>query len=141
MCHMSFCVSGFFSPSFGNTQKNFTDGSVVKDPLANARNVSSIPGSGGSSGKGNGNLLQYSCLGNHGQSSLMAYRPWSLKTVGYELTTKQQNNRYSEVKLLHHMAILFLNFFRTVRSIYHRGHTKVHPYRLCAMIPFSPNPC
>ena len=61
---MSFCVSGFFSPSFGNTQKNFPDGSVVKGPPANAKNVSSIPGSGGSSGKGNGNLLQYSCLGN-----------------------------------------------------------------------------
>ena len=51
-------------PRFGKYSKNFPDGSVVKNPPANARNVSSIPGSGGSSGKGNGNLLQYSCLGN-----------------------------------------------------------------------------
>jgi len=29
-----------------------------------ARDVSSIPGSGRSLGEGNGNLLQYSCLGN-----------------------------------------------------------------------------
>ena len=38
----------------------FLDGSVVKNPPANARgsrNSSSIPGSGRSPGKGNGNLL------------------------------------------------------------------------------------
>ena len=33
-----------FFPSLGNTQKNFPDGSVVKDPPASARNLSSIPG-------------------------------------------------------------------------------------------------
>ena len=40
---------------------------VVKDPLANVgdeRDVGSIPGSGRSHGVGNGNPLQYSCLGN-----------------------------------------------------------------------------
>ena len=39
---------------------------VVKNPLANARDVrdtGSIPGSRRSSGEGNGNLLQYSGLG------------------------------------------------------------------------------
>ena len=38
---------------------------MVKNPPANAgdvRNVGSIPGSGRSPGKGNGNPLQYSCL-------------------------------------------------------------------------------
>ena len=35
---------------------------VVKNPLANARNVDSIPGSGISLGEGNGNPLQYSYL-------------------------------------------------------------------------------
>ena len=41
---------------------------MVKNPPANAgdaRDVSSIPGSERSPGKGNGNSLQYSCLGNH----------------------------------------------------------------------------
>ena len=42
---------------------DFPGGSVVKSPPANAE-VSSIPGSGRSSGKGNGNPLQYFCLGN-----------------------------------------------------------------------------
>ena len=40
---------------------------MVKNPPANARDikdVGSIPGSGGSSGEGNGNPLQYSCLEN-----------------------------------------------------------------------------
>ena len=38
---------------------------VVKNPPGNAggtRDMSSIPGSGGSPGEENGNLLQYSCL-------------------------------------------------------------------------------
>ena len=42
-------------------------GTVVKNPPANAgdaRDKSSIPGSGRSPGEGNGNPLQYSCLGN-----------------------------------------------------------------------------
>ena len=39
-------------------------GSVVKNPLAIAGDVDLIPGSGRSPGEGNGNPLQYSCLGN-----------------------------------------------------------------------------
>ena len=39
-------------------------GLVVKNPPANAGNMSSIPGSGRSPGEGNGNPLQCSCLEN-----------------------------------------------------------------------------
>jgi len=39
-------------------------GSVVKNTPANAGDVGSVAGSGRSPGEGNGNLLQYSCLGN-----------------------------------------------------------------------------
>ena len=45
----------------------FPGGAVVKNPPANvggARDAGSIPGSGRSPGVGNGNALQYSCLGN-----------------------------------------------------------------------------
>jgi len=42
----------------------FPGGSVVKNPPANARNVSSIPRPGRSPGEGNGNPLYYSCPGN-----------------------------------------------------------------------------
>ena len=50
------------SPGLG-----FPRGSVVKNPPANAgdtRDAGLIPGSGRSPGGGNGNPLQYSCLGN-----------------------------------------------------------------------------
>ena len=45
----------------------FFGGSVVKNPPANAgdtRDVGLIPGWGRSLGEGNGNPLQYSCLGS-----------------------------------------------------------------------------
>ena len=42
----------------------FPGGSVVKNPPANPRDVSSIPELGGSPGGGNGNPFQYSCLEN-----------------------------------------------------------------------------
>ena len=37
---------------------------VVKNPPANAEDMGSIPGLERSTGEGNGNPLQYSCLGN-----------------------------------------------------------------------------
>ena len=42
----------------------FPDGSVLKNPPANARDSGSIPGSGISPRGGHGNPIQYSCLGN-----------------------------------------------------------------------------
>ena len=42
----------------------FPGGSVVKNLPANEGDVGLIPGSGRSPGEGNGNLLQYPCLGN-----------------------------------------------------------------------------
>ena len=42
----------------------FPRGSVVKNPPAKTGDAGSIPGLGGSPGEGNGNPLQYSCLGN-----------------------------------------------------------------------------
>ena len=42
----------------------FPGGSEVKVSACNAGDPGSIPGSGRSPGEGNGNPLQYSCLGN-----------------------------------------------------------------------------
>ena len=42
----------------------FPDDSVVKNPLANAEDMGSSPGSGRSPGEGNGNPPQYFCLRN-----------------------------------------------------------------------------
>ena len=43
----------------------FPGGVVVKNPLANARDMVSSPGSGRSPGEGNDNPLQYPYLENH----------------------------------------------------------------------------
>ena len=43
--------------------RGFPGGSMVKNLPVNAGDEGSIPGSGRSPGKGNGNPLQYSCLG------------------------------------------------------------------------------
>ena len=62
--------------------RGFPGGSVVKNLLANAGDVSSIPGSRRSPGGGNGNPHQYSLLGKfHGQSSLAGYSPWGHKEL------------------------------------------------------------
>ena len=48
-------------------EMGFPDGSVVKNPPANAGDIGDaglIPGSERSPGSGNGNPLQYSCLEN-----------------------------------------------------------------------------
>ena len=53
-----------------------------KDPPSNSGDGSLIPGSGRSPGGGNGNLLQYSCLGNpSNRRSLPDYCLWGLKRL------------------------------------------------------------
>ena len=42
----------------------FPGGLMVKNPLADAGDTGSVPGLGRSPGEGNGNPLQFSCLGN-----------------------------------------------------------------------------
>ena len=44
--------------------KSFPSGSDGKESACNSRDLGSIPGSGGYTGEGNGNPLQYSCLKN-----------------------------------------------------------------------------
>ena len=59
---------------------------VVKNPLANAgdiRDPGSIPEWERSPGGGNGNTLQYSCLGNPMDRKAQGYRPWNCR-VGHD---------------------------------------------------------
>ena len=46
-----------------------------------AQQVGSIPGSGRSTGGGNGNLLQHSCLKNPMTESLVGYSPMGRKEL------------------------------------------------------------
>ena len=64
---------------------------MVKNPPANTGDAGSIPGSGRSHGGGNGNLLQYSCLGNPmDREAWWATVHGGHKRVKHDLVTKQQ---------------------------------------------------
>ena len=54
-----------------------------KELACNAGDLGSNPGSRGSSGEGNGNSLQYSCLENpmDRERSLVSYIPWGCKEL------------------------------------------------------------
>ena len=71
--------------------KGFPGGSNGKAFACNAGNLSLIPGSGRSPGEGNGNPLQYSCLGNPvDRGAWQAIVLGNLKRVRHDLPTKQQ---------------------------------------------------
>ena len=63
---------------------DFPGGSVVKNPPANAGDMGSIPGSGRSPEEGNGDPLQYSCLGNP-----MDRRAWHATVHGLQKSQTQ----------------------------------------------------
>ena len=63
---------------------------VVKNIPANAEDVGSIPGLGRSPGEGNGNPLQYSCLGNPTDRTACRATVHGIARVGRDLATKQQ---------------------------------------------------
>ena len=66
----------------------FPGGSAGKESACNAGDPGSIPESGRSLGEGNGNPLQYSCLGNPMDRG--DYSPWDCR-VRHDLATKQLN--------------------------------------------------
>ena len=61
----------------------FSRSSVGKESACNARDLDSIPGSGGFPGEGNGSPLQYSCLEN-----LMDRGAWWASTRGCKNLTR-----------------------------------------------------
>ena len=67
-CHTTTMLISIFITScrllYWGWWEHFPRGTVAKNLPANAGYMGSIPGSGKSSGEGNGNPLQYSCLGN-----------------------------------------------------------------------------
>ena len=71
----------------------FPGGLVVKNLPANAGHMSLIPGSGRFLGEGNGNPLQYFCLGNP-----INRRAWQAAVHGVtkesDMTWRLNNNKY-----------------------------------------------
>ena len=98
-------------------EKIFSGGSVVKNLPTNAGDASSIPELRRSPGKGNGNPLQYSCLGNPIDRGAW----WAtVHRVTKELSmTKQQqqchgNNLKCWNKSLMYKNVTFLNTFMII---------------------------
>ena len=74
----------------------FPGGSDNKESTCNARDLGSILGLGRSPGRGHGNPLQYSCLGNlHGQRSLAGYSPPGHKES--DTTERLSTAQYSKI--------------------------------------------
>ena len=74
---------GFISPLFGGggwlkENKGLPGWFSGKDLLASTGDVGSTPGLGRSPREGNGNSLQYSCLGNP-----MERGAWRVQSIGY----------------------------------------------------------
>ena len=63
---------------------------MIKNPPASEGDSGSIPGSGKSPGEGNGNPLQYSCLGNPMDRGPGGLQSMGSQRVGHGLGTKQQ---------------------------------------------------
>ena len=79
--------------AFDNASVGFPDGSVVKNPFANAGESGLIPGSGRSPGVGNGNPLQYSCLGNPMDRRASGLQSIRSQRVGHDLVTKHRQQQ------------------------------------------------
>ena len=86
---------------------SFPSNSDGKKSACNAGDPGLTPGSGRSSGEGNGNALQYSCLENSNLRSLAGYSPWDHKELDTteRLTLLLSSPMNVEFKLL---TLLFL---------------------------------
>ena len=84
------------SLSLSNMSTAFRGGSVVKNPPANAGDEDLIPGLRRSPGEGNGNPLQYSCLGKNpmDRGGWQATVPWYHRRVRHDLGTNQQQESH-----------------------------------------------
>ena len=67
---------------------------AMQDTACNARDAGSIPGSARFSGRGNGNPLQYSCLGNPTNKGAWWATVHGVPRVRHNLVTKPPPNLY-----------------------------------------------
>ena len=79
---------------------------MEKNLPASAGSTGSIPGSAQSPGEGNGNPLQYSCLGNPMDRGVWRGIDHGVARVGHDLATKQQQ----QVIQSHFLSLSLLTF-------------------------------
>ena len=90
--------------------EGFPGGSVVKNPPENAGVIGSIPGLRTSHGLGNGNPLQYSCLGNPMDRGVWwGYSPWTCK--GSDVTEHARTHTHT-----HTHCVLESSYFNCIKQ-------------------------
>ena len=95
--------------------KLFTGGSAIKNPSATA-DVGSVPGSGRSTGEGNSNPLQFSCMGNPvDRGAWQNWSPWSLKDL--DTTQRLKHNKVWET-LTSKFSARKINFKKRIMLIF-----------------------
>ena len=101
----------------------FPGNSAVKHPPANAGDAGSIAALGRSLGKGNGNPLQYSCLGNIMHRGAWRATVHGVARVGHDLATKQQQQN---IYIYTHTGTYMMVFVCIYKTLYRKT---THIYR------------
>ena len=84
---------------------------MVKKPPANAGDVGSTLGLGGSPGEGNSNLLLYSCLGNPMDRGALWATVHGVARVRHNLATKPPPCLLISIKLASLVYLIFILFY------------------------------
>ena len=109
--------------------KGFSGGSDGKESAWNAGDLGSIHGLGRSPGKGNGNPLQYSCLGKStGWRSLVGYSPWGCKEMDM---TERLHFYFWKLYILKYIYIyiyiwIYIYILKTIRNWWKKLMTKIN---------------
>ena len=91
----------------------FQGSTLIKNLPASARDAGDtclIPGSGRSPGGGNGNSLQYFCLGNPMDWSLAGNSPWGRKKSDTSEGTRAQKHKEPKYLYARSLKIIFMGY-------------------------------
>ena len=130
---MCVCLNPSFQYFLG-----FPGGSDDKESACNTGDVGLIPGWGRPPGEGNGNPLQYSCLGNPMDRSLVGCSSWDHK----ELDTTERLTLFDTSEFRSGSAgsmVNLVNLARNCHPAFHSSCTALHSYQQCARIPVLPH--
>ena len=86
-----------------------TGGSEVKASACNAGDLGLTPGSGRSSGEGNGNLLQSCCLENPMDRGAWLATVHGVARVGHNLATKEREIYYMQLSGCEIISVIYTN--------------------------------
>ena len=89
---------------------SFPHGSLSKEFACNAGDPGSVAGSGRSPGEGNGNPLQYSCLGNPMDRGAWRATVHGVTRVGHNLATKKKTKAKAITNVILHTPDFLLKY-------------------------------